>query len=256
MTETFKLLTLNLRHDADRWTERRPLIARVLAHHAADVVAFQEVALRVQQADLLAADVAALPDAPTYTVHVQSKWGDQPWEGIALLSKHPVTEVDAIDLPEGGRVAQRIRVVKAGFAVDVVNTHLHHRPETDETIRLPQMQALRAWVARLSADGQDRRWLIAGDFNAQPASATVQHMVGQYPSAYAVLHGADPLTFPTALATGTAATTPEIAIDYIFFDPARLDVTSAELVGAQPAPGDDRLYPSDHLGIVAAFTPR
>ncbi len=99
MSHTFKLLTLNLRHDADRWPERRPLLAAALAAHAADVIAFQEVALPIRQADLIAADLAALGQ-PAYTVHIASKWGaESSREGIALLSRLPVVEVDTSSCP-------------------------------------------------------------------------------------------------------------------------------------------------------------
>ncbi|MBE2270923.1 MAG: endonuclease/exonuclease/phosphatase family protein [Anaerolinea sp.] len=250
MTENFTLLTLNLRHDADRWLERRPLIADVLAEHSADVIAFQEVALRIQQAHLIAADIESRLGKRTYEVHVQSKWGDQAWEGIAFLTKLPVVEVGAIDLPEGHRVAQRVRVLKDGVPVDVVNTHLHHLPEDDESIRAPQAQAILDWIAQLSGDGQARRWLITGDFNAQPHTETIQQIAGRYKSAYATLHGADPVTFPTPLVREGY---PPFAIDYIFYDPQYVEAVGAGLVGTQPDPRDANLYPSDHFGITAEF---
>lgn len=245
---TFKLLTLNLRHNADRWPERRPLVAAALAAHAADVIAFQEVWLPIRQADLIAADLAALLDPPTYTVHVRPKGGhESDREGIALLSRLPILESAALDLPGGNRVAQRLRVVKDGHAFDVVNTHLHHEPELAETIREPQMRALLDWLAA----SPDRNWLVCGDFNAHPHSTTVQQIAARFRSAYATLHGADPLTFPTPLVDYVY---PPVALDYVFFDPARLTPNAAELVGDQPSAHDPRLYPSDHIGLTVTFT--
>ncbi len=250
MSHIFKLLTLNLRHDADRWLERRALVAAALAAHAADVIAFQEVALPVRQADLIAADLMALGQ-PTYTVHVASKWGEESSrEGIALLSRLPVVEVDTLNLPVGGRVAQRLRVLKHDLPFDVVNTHLHHEPEDDESLREPQMRTIVDWLTASAAP--DRNWLITGDFNAQPLSSTVQLLSGRFRSAYSTLHGAEPLTFPTPLVDYDY---PPVAIDYIFFDPTRLTPVSATIVGAQPAAHDPRLYPSDHFGLTAAFSP-
>lgn len=245
---TFKLLTLNLRHNADRWLERRPLVAAALAAHDADVIAFQEVWLPIQQADLLAADLAALTKSPTYAIRVQPKSGAEfDREGIALLSRLPVLESSSLELPVGNRVAQRVRVLKDGHAFDVVNTHLHHEPVFDESIREPQMRALLDWLNV----SPDRNWLVCGDFNAQPQSSTVQRIAARFRSAYATLHGADPLTFPTPLVDYDY---PPVALDYIFFDPARLTPTAAEVVAAQPAAHDARLYPSDHFGLTATFT--
>lgn len=49
-----KILTLNLRHNQDRWEDRLPLIIDALHTEQADVVSVQEVWLGFQQAHLIA----------------------------------------------------------------------------------------------------------------------------------------------------------------------------------------------------------
>src|SRR5260370_8500782 len=49
-----KLLTLNLRHDEDRWPERSELVLEELVREHPDVIAFQEVALHIDQAHFIA----------------------------------------------------------------------------------------------------------------------------------------------------------------------------------------------------------
>lgn len=249
-----KIITFNLRHDADRWPERRPLIVAELLRERADLVGLQEVALPIRQAHLIAEDVNRHLGAPLYQVYVKEKWGTDPGEGIAILSRLPLLDYEALDLPQGERVAQRVRVEHGGAAVDFVNTHLHHRPHFDESIRLPQARAILDWIERAATQADTRRWLAVGDFNATPDSATIQAMTQRLRSAHAAAHGAEPeRTFPTPLSDvrDWAA-----VIDYIFFDPQRFGVTDARVVFTQGAAHDSTLYPSDHYGLCAEFTLR
>lgn len=247
-----KIITFNLRHDADRWPERRPLIVAELLRERADLVGLQEVALAIGQAQLIADDVNRHLGAPLYQVYVKEKWGPDPDEGIAILSRLPLLEYEALDLPEGERVAQRVRVEHGGAAVDFVNTHLHHRPHFDESIRLPQARALLDWIERVSAQGETRRWLAAGDFNATPDTATIQAMSERLRSAHFALHGAEPeRTFPTPLSENRDWSA---VIDFIFFDPPRFQVTDARVIFAQAAANDPMLYASDHYGLCAEVT--
>lgn len=255
MVQTMKIVTFNLRHDADRWTERRSLIVQALSEQNADLIAFQEVAIPIRQAHEIAHDLNAAIGGQPYAVHVQPKGGDERlYEGIAILTKLPAVEVDAIDLPGGNRVAQRIRVIWDGKPLNLINTHLHHLPEEDESIRAPQMRAILAWIAALAKTHREDRWVIVGDLNAQPHSETIQHAVKVLRSAYLTVHGSEPFTFPTPLVTNSGELYPPMAIDYVFFDPAFLNVISAELVGTMPAKNDPTLYPSDHFGIAAELT--
>lgn len=248
-----KIVTFNLRHDADRWVERFPLVVEALREQDADIIGFQEVAIPIRQAHLIADALHTETGIRPYSVYVQPKWGEHSHEGVALLTRLPVVEVDAIDLPEGGRVAQRLRVIDQGHALNIVNTHLHHQPEDDEHVRLPQMQAILAWIAALTDTHPNEPWVIVGDFNAQPHTATIQAAVKTFTSAYRAVHGADPLTFPTPLVKDSDSY-PRIAIDYIFVDPAALTAASVGLIGTSPAVHDPSLYPSDHFGIAAELS--
>ena len=245
-----KFLTLNLRHNADRWPERRALVIDQLLAEQADVIALQEVRLEIRQAhDLADALNARLGEQP-YRVALAPKWEPEPDEGVALLSRPPIAEHERLELPgDGGRVAQRIRVEINGRAVDIANTHLHHRPYENESVRLPQVEHLLRWMfAR--GDGVARRWLLAGDFNATPESATVQAVQARLHSAYPSVHGVEPVTFPSPL---VAEPRPALTIDYIFFDPAHFRATDARVTCNRPHPDDPALCPSDHFGLAAAF---
>ena len=236
-----KIATLNLRHNNDRWTERFPLVVEALADAQADVVGLQEVWLPIKQAHVIAE--ALLDRGMSYDAYVEPKWGPNPLEGIAFLSKLPILDTARLELPEGNRVAQRIAVEVNGKRLNIANTHLHHRPD-DESIRLPQMQALLAWMYAHDGD----RWVLTGDMNARPESETIMAAQQRLHSAYDAVHGHAPITFPTPLVTDDYLS---VCIDYIFFDSATIRVTDAKLIADNVHPDDDTLYPSDHYGLAA-----
>lgn len=244
-----KILTLNLRHNQDRWEDRLPLVVDALHTEQADVIGFQEVWLGFQQAHLIAERLNKQTPKRPYSVLVEPKWGENPVEGIGMLSRLPVIEHKRLELPEGERVAQSIRVEVDGKTVDIANTHLHHRPEGDEIIRLPQMETLLSWMF-----GQgERRWILMGDMNATPTTTTIQRAKKRLASTYEAIHGAEPpTTFPTPLVSD-GYTGLSIAIDYIFYDSSVLRVKSAQVIANRPHPDDAQLYPSDHYGLTAEF---
>jgi endonuclease/exonuclease/phosphatase family metal-dependent hydrolase len=238
---SLRVLTLNLRQDLDRWTERLPLVVEALAGAAADVVALQEVALPISQDRLVASMLndAGLP----YAVHTAPKWGDQNAEAVSLLTLAPARDHAVIALPgAGGRVAQRVVVATAGGDVAVVNTHLHHEPYDDESVRLPQAKAILAW---LEDDGLLDRCVVVGDLNASPGSPTVRTLQGRLTS---LLPDGTP-TFPTPLAAGDFS---PVQIDHVLVASGLAGLAgSARLVADRGHPDDASLWPSDHLGVCA-----
>lgn len=241
-----KIATLNLRHNQDRWEERFPLVVDCLYHSQADVIGMQEVYIPIQQAHLIADALNAQTPGQPYSVWVEPKWGEEAViEGIALLSRLPVLEHERLELPEGQRVAQRIVVEVNGARVNIANTHLHHRPIEDESIRLPQMRALLDWMFSRAS----RCWVLIGDMNALPDSSTIAAASERLQSAYFSMHGEHPITFPAPLAYATRGDF-RACIDHIFYD-AALHVTSAQIIGDETPPDDPTLSASDHLGLLA-----
>ena len=244
-----KIATLNLRHNNDRWDERFPLVVDALHGTDADVIGLQEVWLPIQQAHLIAHDLNQRTPNRPYSVHVEPKWGDNPVESIGILSRLPVLDSARLDLPIEPRVAQRITVEIDGQSAHIANTHLHHRPR-DESVRLPQMRAALDWMFAHSAG----RWLLMGDMNAIPESATIQAATERLKSAHFELHHAEPITFPTPLVT--LENYPPVCIDYIFYDANTIDVKSVHVFANQCHADDATLYPSDHYGLVAEIEPK
>jgi endonuclease/exonuclease/phosphatase family metal-dependent hydrolase len=251
MTEhrtSFRFVTFNLRHNADRWEERLPMLVDLLLEQSPDMIVMQEVWLPIFQAELIAEALnTQQPDRP-YAVLTCPKWGDNAVEGIGVLTRLPVMQYEHLNLPVEPRSAQYVRLNCGESFVDIINTHLHHVPWEDESIRLPQMQHLLKWVEERSAHRGEHHWVLAGDWNAVPERETVQLVARQFKSAIPLgTH-----TFPTALAAGYPAGL-SLHIDHIFYDDRFLTSLDWQVIGAEAHPDDALLCASDHCGLVVNF---
>lgn len=242
-----KIITLNLRFTSDRWQERFPMIVNLLHAEQPDFVGLQEVALKVQQVHLIQGALNYLnPDKP-YKLRVADDTFQPPILANAILSRYPIAEHERLCLPENFRIAQRVVIHIHETVLNIANTHLHHKPYNDESIRLPQMKAVVDWLNQQVCDDI----ILMGDFNARPESETIDYAKRSFQSAYMAIHGNEPdKTFPTPLINNNFKPR---AIDYIFYSTDTLKVTHANLVGNQPHPDDVTLYPSDHFGVCAEF---
>ncbi len=245
------IATINLRNRFDRWSERRHLMRNELLRTQPDLVSLQEIYLPIRQGiwlrNQLNARLVEDGGAP-YTLLQKGK--AHPingfFEGVGILSRLPVVARDALALGYSGRVALRATVELPGKQLlDFVSTHLHHIAH-DREARLEQAMAI---VGHLNDTGRVPLQVIAGDMNEIPDGPAIHYFKQGYRSAYAAVHGYDPLaTFPTALVppnNGWAG-----CLDYIFVSPT-LKVTEARIFCNRPAAHDHDLYPSDHVGLLA-----
>lgn len=245
-----QVLTYNLRNLSDRWAERRPLVVDLIGATNADVIGFQEVSVPLRQLKQIFDRVHTATEA-RYQYYLAPKRGGVVYEAVGLAVRRPLVahSVEMIALPGGARIAQRARVRVNGVEVVVANTHLHHKPYNSEDVRLPQMQALIDWLQPF-----DLPTILMGDLNAKPGSSTMAHALGYLNSAYAAMHGAEPLkTFPTPLRYHDLRDDMQSAIDYVLYTPGTLRPVSARIVGDASAPHDPTLYPSDHYGVLVDF---
>lgn len=237
-----KILTFNLRHNNDYWEQRKPLCIDLINELQPDIIGFQEVWMSIQQANLIL-DVV---DGEPYQILVTPKQAHHGVEGIAIATRLPAREFESLDLPGGERVAQRVMVDVDGQHVCFANTHLHHRPEEDESERLPQMQAILTWL-----DGVDAPTILTGDMNTIPSRETIQITKPKFASAYEQVHGKEPdFTFPAPVAEDRYPDH-RVMIDYILITPDTLRATSAYLVGDKAHGTNPKLSASDHMGILA-----
>lgn len=243
-----KIITLNLRFTADRWQERFPMIVDLLHTEQPDIVGLQEVALKVQQAHLIQGALNYLNPTHSYKLRVANDTFDPPILANAMLSRHPVIDHERLTLPENFRIAHRITIQHQKHTLSIINTHLHHKPYSDESIRLPQMQAIICWIENHNHDNI----ILMGDMNARPESDTIHYAKQRFRSTFETANGAEPdCTFPTPLIEKDFQSR---TLDYIFYSGNALTVKHSKLVANQHHPDDPTLYPSDHYGICTEFT--
>jgi endonuclease/exonuclease/phosphatase family metal-dependent hydrolase len=111
--------------------------------------------------------------------------------------------------------------------------------------------------------------VIGGDFNGTPETTAIQHMREEFDSAYAKIHGNEPVkTAPTPLKRSLSSLVRTLfrfrklirlrdfslrwsgTLDYLFVD-QRLQVLDCQVVFDRPDENNPGIYPSDHYGIFA-----
>jgi endonuclease/exonuclease/phosphatase family metal-dependent hydrolase len=246
--------TINLRNRADRWLERRRLLVNQLVDAAPDLISLQEISMPIGQGRWLRNQInVRLSGSSRHPYHLVQRRKHHLthgyYEGIGVLSKLPVLASDSLPLGYGGRVALRVNVeLPSRQTVDFVAVHLHHIAH-DKEARLEQVMKMTGW---LNLGRRVPYQIIAGDFNEVPTGPAVERMRQGYRSAFAEVHGYEPLaTFPTALIQPLSDWSG--CLDYIFLSPAMGPVRAARIFCNQSGEDDDTLYPSDHVGLLAAI---
>jgi len=237
--------TLNLHGMKAGWRERAPLVLATLAAEAPDVVLLQEAARWLPQPRWLAWRLSRATGHHyrALTVPKRGWW----WfiEGLAVLTRLPVVSHARFDLRGNERVAQRVTLAApGGIEFDAYNVHLAHRGD-DESLRTAQARRLLRWMATRGPMPA----VVAGDFNADPWSETVAAVRERLRSAHTVANGGEPaFTAPSHAGPGEGRT-----IDYLFVN-GGLAVERCAVAFAGVDRDGRRVYPSDHLGLVARVT--
>ncbi len=239
------------------------MVAEAIRALAPDVVALQEVCeapgrLPNQAESLASATGLHCAFAPAMSV------GDGR-EGLALLARAPILEQLVLELPHAEPKERRIllsaRIENGQGSVWVHTTHLNYRL-THGKQREDQVQAI---ADGLAGKGSDSPQILAGDFNARQESDEIRFLRGlvtlggrrtYFQDAWDRLHPGEPgwtWTRANPYTARLAFLEPDRRIDYIFVTPMRGDgrgtVSSCGIVCDRPGP--DRVFPSDHFGLLA-----
>ncbi|MGH2560510.1 MAG: endonuclease/exonuclease/phosphatase family protein [Thermomicrobiales bacterium] len=249
-SSSFRVVTLNILHDPPvlSWPDRAQLVAT--GHRALDpdIVLLQEVAWPNEQASELATYLETSLGA-SFTAHVMPLITPHGWqEGLAILTRYPLLERDALRYPDAELFCQRVRVNIGNRAIDLYNTHLD--PYSGER-RQEQVRLILGWMeAHKGADGI----VFGGDLNATPDSDEIGPLRATLSSAHVTVHGREPTgTAPTPYgAKRRRESAPLRAIDYLWHS-LELSVIGCHVVFDQPDPRDPLLFASDHYGVLADF---
>lgn len=271
MTHKFlRFLTLNLWGENGPWESRLALIAEKLDSLQPDVVALQEVRDapgRISNQAHALAHRRGYAHAFMPTTRGLDSGGD---EGLAILSRSPIGAQESRVLPHStekeGRGVLSARVDSPEFGSFWVHTtHLSYR-QAEGDKREDQVQAVNEVVAAHAGDSPQ---ILLGDFNAVPHSDEIRWLCGLttlggkrvfYQDAWDVMHaGQSGFTWARAnpYIERLPFLRPDRRIDYIFVTPSRKDgrgsIHSARLMFDEPVvmPSGERLFASDHFGVVA-----
>jgi endonuclease/exonuclease/phosphatase family metal-dependent hydrolase len=241
------IATLNLRNRSDRWLERRDLVVAELLALQPDLVGLQEIYMPIRQGYWLRNQLnARLAHQPPYRLLQARKRHPIKgyFEGIGILTRLPILSSDIMNLGYDGRVALRAGIeLPSHTPLDFVVTHLHHVAR-DRQARLEQVMSLMGW---LQHRGPVSHQIVVGDFNETPDGPAILQMKAAYDSAFERAVGYEPLaTYPTGLVGGDWAG----CLDYIFVSKSVDKVRRARLFCTRPAPQDENLFPSDHVGLL------
>ena len=261
--DTVKIVTLNLWGEQPPLGRRMELIVENLRALAPDVVTMQEVR---QVGQSLPNQATTIAEALGMSHHfaTATPWGGGE-EGLAILSRLPIVQRDAHELPHAVPAERRI-LLHAGITsptgrLEVFTTHLNYRL-TDGGKREDQVVFADAIIAAVPSDLPK---IFTGDFNATPDSDEIRFLRGLHTSAGKRTYWQDAWERRHGRADGFtwARANPythrlrwlerDRRLDYIFVGQMKRDgvgvVRDCRIVC--DVPGDDGALCSDHYGVFA-----
>jgi len=260
------VLSLNLWNDAGPWPQRAARVREWIDRLAPDVIGFQE-ALRTPQRDQVAEllgergyQIAYAPATRFWRERSDYQHGDF---GNAIASRFPITDSEAIALPDAGdgekRCALSATLDSPFGALSFTCTHLHWKFRHGE-VRERQVQAVCDLVLRRRPRGGFPPILV-GDFNAEPDSAEIRYVTGlqslggrsvAFLDAWRTVGSGPGITWSNRNPYAAANLEPDRRIDYVFTGfPMRNGV--GQLLACRVVCDDERdgIWPSDHFGVYA-----
>jgi endonuclease/exonuclease/phosphatase family metal-dependent hydrolase len=236
-SSTLRVVSYNIKHgrgNDDRVDLDRT--ARVLRAQQPDLVALQEVDERVQRSGSVAE-----ADSLGKLLGMHAAFGgffdyQGGQYGMAILSRHPIVQVNPIRLPDGNepRIALMVKVALPGAdTIAVVDVHFDW--VSNDSFRFAQASTLAAVL-----DTMRLPYILLGDFNDEPGSRTLGLFTSRAVEARKPRDAH--FTFPSSPA-------PEKEIDFIFTAPASAwSVREVQVI-------DERMA-SDHRPVRAVIERR
>ncbi len=271
MVESIHVGTLNIWNKSGPWDARLPLIRRGLAERRLDLLGLQEV-LRLTGQGVGPKTCQALELAEGLDYHVAfgaaAQYGGGLELGNALLSRFPILEERCVPLPDQGSGETRsllfVRLATPHGELPVFVTHLNWKLHHG-VVRVAQVRHIVRTVFELCPLDETRLPpVLMGDFNAEPDSDEIRHLMGRavldaesvyFADAWAYGGPGPGYTFDPQNRFAALAHEPPRRIDYIFVrGPDRFfrgEPLATSLAFHEPeATSEGVVWPSDHFGVV------
>ncbi|MBN1642972.1 MAG: endonuclease/exonuclease/phosphatase family protein [Anaerolineae bacterium] len=249
-----RLLDLNIWNVNEPWIARRERIVELIGAAAPDVVALQEVRYCDWTADPRHQADQIADALPGYRSVWQPAHYWQPghahneglieWEGLAILSAHPIVDQallrlsrdDNDDRDSFQRLVLGAQVRAPAGPTWVFNTHYPLSAAARTRVAAETL----AFVERVAGG---RAYALTGDLNAEPEEPPIRHLLGGLTDAWTARH-------PGELGYTYPAWGPFKRIDYVLV-PSQVQVCEIEILGA--VPNRETVSPSDHCAILATL---
>jgi endonuclease/exonuclease/phosphatase family metal-dependent hydrolase len=259
-----RIVSWNLWWRFGPWAARQPAIAATLQRLAPDIVCLQEVWEErdgVRQADQLADALGGY-----HVAHAAGLGFDLTSEslGNSIVSRWPIRAHEARPLPAPAgldelRVVLRAEIDGPRGPVEVFVTHLNWRMDQSD-VRQSQVRAICEFIAE-TTDQRTFPAVLAGDFNAEPASDEIRMLTGltavpvpklMFLDAWRTAGDGGPgYTWSSDNPFTVVDCEPDRRLDYIFVGYPRGQgagqVVAARVEGIEPVDG---IHPSDHYAIL------
>ena len=260
--EPIGVLTLNLWGTNGPVRERLDALTRYLDATQPDVVALQEIRFLAgrSQSELIA-EVCGYP-----AWHYDRSWGSgEAEEGLAVLSRHPLTAWPSIPLPgqdkDVPRQLQRVEVEVHGRSLLLANTHLAFRRRHGR-LRIQQVRRILEALPT-GTDGAEgahgrgdetatRPMVLVGDLNAAARSRAVRRLLAAPPrgaglrDAQAAAAGRPRATFSFANPFANQHWLLGRRVDHVLVSPDLRVLDARRVLTGRDAP-----VVSDHYGVRA-----
>lgn len=260
-----RVLSLNLWNLSGGWRGRREEVRAWIARLGPDVVCLQEVIEDRTRRNSARWLFDNEPGYEGFAHHgVPTTVVDGITFGNAVLSRWPVDETNAVDLPDDEPLAEGVRrlVLHARTnGLDVFCTHLTSLP-AHGYLRERQVLAVDDAVRALADPASPLPPILAGDFNADPDSAEIRYLSGLqsidgrstfYQDAWRVAGGREPgFTWDNRNSFTAQDHESDRRIDYVFVGFRKGGgagvVESCRVVCDRSITG---VFASDHFGVCA-----
>ncbi|MBX3231955.1 MAG: endonuclease/exonuclease/phosphatase family protein [Labilithrix sp.] len=250
-----KVMTLNLRHDADQWERRFAMVADEIVRLDPDVIGMQEVKLSRDQANVLDRLVGERGGAryEVFTAYKSGPGGVASGEGLAILTRWPMLVKESADIGDG-RVTLFARIAHPNGVIDAYNTHFDaHRDADGEEMR--DREALRT-VDFIAKHDECHATFLLGDMNSEADEPPLRRFVAAaFDDSFAAAGaGAPGNTLRIQLEEGAFTQSPRRRVDFVLARTAgRRVATPTESVVCFKNHDAKGFYPSDHFGVMSTF---
>lgn len=196
-----------------------------------DIVGLQEVLTNGQ--------ARRIAKALNFNYSITPHPNNRPWWGVAILSKHPISDARAININSGrGNAKNALLATVDVCGRDMVFASIHK----DKDLRNGgSFRAIRSAI-----EGSGLPTVLIGDFNVRPGDRRFALLGGAFTDTARVI---DTPGAREAKLTGTWGSGRGARIDYILVRPVEFDVVDAGIVASE------HRRASDHYGYFAKIKP-